>query len=238
MAIPVRSQSKAPHTSEPNQNDVSPLQAGDFLTRAEFERRYAAHPEIKKAELIEGIVYMPSPVRARQHGDPHFDLIGWMGQYRAVTPFLRGSDNATIRMDWLNEPQPDAMLRLDPEAGGNSHVDDDGYLQGAPEFIAEVAASSTSYDLHQKKAVYARQGVQEYLVLQTQEQLLTWFVLDEGRYVELLPGEAGVLRSRVLPGLWLEAEAFLAGDLAKVFATLQQGLASAEYVAFAAALSN
>lgn len=140
-------------------NGTPRLEAGDYLTRPEFERRYHAHPELKKAELIDGIVYMPSPVRADKHGDPHFDVIALLGFYRATTSGVRGSDNATIRVDLMNEPQPDVLLRLDPAAGGNSWIDGDGYLQGAPELIVEIAASSTSYDLHQKKAVYARHGV-------------------------------------------------------------------------------
>lgn len=151
------------------EDEIPALAAGDYMTRPEFERRYHAHPELKKAELIEGIVYLPSPVRADKHGDPHFDMIGWLGFYRMTTPGIRGSDNATIRFDFINEPQPDVLLRLDPALGGNSWIDGDGYLQGAPELVVEVATSSTSYDLHQKKATYARHGVQEYLVLQANE---------------------------------------------------------------------
>lgn len=126
---------------------------GDYLTRPAFERRYHAQPDIKKAELIEGIVYMPSPVRADRHGDPHFVMIGWLGVYQAATPGVRGSDNATLRLDFLNEPQPDILLRLDPALGGRSRLGADGYLEGSPEFIVEIAASSASYDMNQKKSV-------------------------------------------------------------------------------------
>ena len=41
---------------------ILPLEHGDHLTREEFERRYEAMPHVRKAELIEGVVYMPSPV--------------------------------------------------------------------------------------------------------------------------------------------------------------------------------
>ena len=217
---------------------VPRLEAGDYLTRPEFERRYHAHPEIKKAELIEGIVYMPSPVRADKHGDPHFDVITLLGFYRAVTPGVRGSDNATIRLDLLNELQPDVLLRLDPAVGGNSWIDGDGYLQGAPELIVEVAASSTSYDLHQKKAVYARHGVQEYLVFQVNEQQINWFSLRDGVYASLTADAAGIWRSRIFPDLWLAAAAFWLGDMPALMAVLQQGLASPEYVTFREQLSR
>jgi Uma2 family endonuclease len=217
-------------------NGTPPLVAGDYLTRPEFERRYHAHPEIKKAELIEGIVYMPSPVRADKHGDPHFDLIALLGVYRMATPGVRGSDNATIRFDLMNEPQPDILLRLDPEVGGNSWIDGDGYLQGAPELIIEIAASSTSYDLHQKKATYARHGVQEYLVFQMNERQVSWFTLHNGTY-ELLPTDTDqILRSQVFPGLWLAVTAFWADDMATVLGILQQGLASPQHQAFLAEL--
>ncbi|MEZ4622773.1 MAG: Uma2 family endonuclease [Caldilineaceae bacterium] len=137
---------------------IPPLQPGDFLTRAEFERRYHNHPDLKKAELIEGIVYMPSPDSAAYHGDPHFDLIGWLGVYCATVPGLIGSDNATLRLDNINEPQPDILLRLDTAHGGRSKIDEEGYLEGPVEFVVEVASSSASYDMNQKKATYARHG--------------------------------------------------------------------------------
>jgi Uma2 family endonuclease len=215
-----------------------PLESGDHLTRAEFERRYHLHPEIKKAELIEGVVYVASPVLVEQHGDPHFDVIVWLGLYRAGTAGIRGSDNATVRLDLENEPQPDALLRLASVLGGQSRVDEDGYLDGSPELVVEVAASSASNDLNKKKRVYARNGVPEYIVFQTYERRATWFVLREQGYEALTPDENGILRSEVFPGLWLDANAFWAGDMAKVLAVLQEGLASPEHAEFVAKLQE
>ncbi len=215
-----------------------PLQAGDFLTRAEFERRYHNHPNIKKAELIEGIVYMPSPVSAAYHGNPHFDLITWLGTYRASVPGLYGSDNATLRLDTINDPQPDALLYLDEEYGGRARLDAEGYLEGPAEFVLEVASSSASYDMNQKKATYARHGIQEYLVVLTRERRVAWFVLRDGNYAELTPDTAGVLRSESLPGLWLPTAALWKNDLAEMLATVQQGIASPEHNAFVEALTN
>lgn len=220
------------------QTDVPPLLAGDYLTRPEFERRYLAHPEIKKAELIEGIVYMPSPVRADSHGDPHFLIIGWLAHYQAATPSVRGSDNATLRLDYLNEPQPDAILRLDPERGGRSQIGGDGYLEGPPELIVEIAASSASYDMNQKKEVYARHGVPEYLVLLTLEQDVAWFVLRDGRYERQDPDADGILRSQSFPGLHLQPAAIWSNDLPALLAVLQQGLDSPEHAAFVEQLSG
>ncbi len=217
---------------------VPPLNNGDRLTRAEFERIYAAHPEIKKAELIEGVVYVPSPARHREHGKPHFHSIGWLSLYSASTPGVEGSDNATLRLDFENEPQPDALLFLSPEYGGTARVGEDGYLEGAPELILEVSASSASYDLNQKKRVYARNGVPEYIVYLAYEQRITWFVLRDGVYVEQQPDGDGVLKGERFPGLWLLPGALLAGNLSGVLETLQQGLDSQEHKTFCAALAR
>src|SRR3989442_10899096 len=157
---------------------IPPLQAGDRLTPVEFLRRYEAMPELKKAELIEGVVYMPSPVRAGAHSDPHFDLIGWLALYRAMTPGVQGGDNATLQLDLgLNVPQPDAHLRILPEYGGRSRTNEDGYLTGSPEWVGEVAASSASYDLHDKLKAYERNHVQEYVVWRVLDETIDWFVL-------------------------------------------------------------
>jgi len=205
------------------------LEPGDHLSRAEFERRYRLHPEIKKAELVEGVVYMPSPTRFHQHGRPHSDIVTWLGTYRAATPGVLGADNATLRLDFENEVQPDALLRLESKLGGRSRVTEDDYLEGSPELVVEVAASSAAYDLYAKRRVYARTGVQEYLVVQVVDRRVDWFVLREGVYETLVPDENGILRSEVFPGLALQPEAFLSGDLATVLEVLQQELAKSEH---------
>jgi len=216
---------------------IPPLESGDHLSRAEFERRYEAHPEIKKAELIEGVVYVASPVRFRQHGLPHSMVIAWLATYWAATPGVSVGDNATLRLEEDNELQPDAMMRLEPELGGRSWIDEEDYVNGAPELIVEVAASSAALDLHKKLHLYERIGVQEYVALQMYEQRVDWFVLREGRYQRLEPDEAGVLRSQVFPGLWLDPQALLKGDLAAVLKVLQEGLASEEHAEFVGRLT-
>ena len=215
-----------------------PLNAGDRLSRAEFERLYQAHPEIKKAELIEGVVYMASPVRFAQHSRPHIAIVTWLGVYEAATPGVSGGDNATVRLGFDNEPQPDALLRLEPERGGHSHIAADDYLEGPPELIVEIAASSAAFDLHDKKWAYQRNGVPEYLVVQVYEQRVDWFILREGDYESLLPDEAGILRSEIFPGLWLQPDPLWSGDLAGLLAVLQEGIASPEHAAFTARLQG
>ena len=226
---------REPHT--PLAAPIPPLATGDRLSRDEFERRYSAMPDVKKAELVEGVVYMPSPVSVEQHASPHCELITWLGVYRAGTPGVQGADNATIRLDIDNEPQPDAILRILPKFGGRTRTVG-GYVEGGPELVAEVAASSVSYDLHDKLNSYRRNGVQEYVVWRVWDKAIDWFVLRGGRYQLLVTVPQGLYVSEVFPGLWLDPAALLGGDLARVLAVLQDGLASAEHAAFVSKLQQ
>ncbi|MGI0492351.1 Uma2 family endonuclease [Alkalinema pantanalense CENA528] len=211
---------------------VPPLENGDHLSRSEFEQRYQAMAQHCKAELIEGIVFMASPVRARNHGKPHAAIMGWLFSYWQATPGIELLDNPTVRLDAVNEPQPDACLRIETSVGGRSRITEDDYVEGAPELVVEIAASSASYDLHSKKQVYCRNGVQEYLVWRVLDHALDWFVLDDGQYVPLLAHSDGFLKSQIFPGLWLADTDLLSGNLARVVSVLQLGLESAEYQAF------
>jgi Uma2 family endonuclease len=214
------------------------LENGDSLSRAEFERRYDAMPDLKKAELIEGEVYVGSHVRYRQHGKPHGQLMTWIGTYTAGTPGLGAGDNGSIRLDLDNEPQPDVFLMIEPEHGGRVRISEDDYVENAPELVAEVAASSVSYDLGKKLHVYRRNEVREYIVWRVQDREVDWFVLREGKYEPLAAGADGLLRSEVFPGLWLDSAALLRGDLATVLAVVQRGLASPEHVDLVARLKR
>jgi Uma2 family endonuclease len=206
------------------------LESGDHLTLKEFERRYNAMPHLKKAELIEGRVYMSSAVRM-SHSGAHAKVIIWLGYYGVNTPGTEVHDNGTVRMDDENEPQPDASLRI-VTSDGKSTAGTDDYLEGAPELIVEVAGSSASYDLHEKFEVYQRNGVKEYLVWQLYENRLDWFILQDGKYLALEPDDNGILRSRVFPGLELAVDALLAGDMATVVAEVQNGLQTEAHAQF------
>jgi Uma2 family endonuclease len=216
----------------------APLESGDRLTSPEFERRYLASPHIHKAELIEGVVYVASPVRATRHGRPHGIIMAWLGVYWAATPGVDLQDNATVRLDADNEPQPDALLRIEPEVGGNSYISEDDYIEGAPELIVEVAASSASYDLNDKLNAYRRNGVREYIVWQIYENQVDWFLLQEGRYVPLTADERGIIRSQVFPGLWLSVNGLLQRNRTEILAVLQEGLQMVEHQAFAKRLNQ
>jgi Uma2 family endonuclease len=217
---------------------IPPLQSGDQLTRDEFERRFDATPDLKKAELLEGTVYMSPPVSFEFHGEPHADLLGWLAMYRAATVGIRVGDNSSLRLDLKNMPQPDAFMLIEPARGGQARIDEDGYVVGAPELIAEIAASSASLDLHIKQNVYRHHGAKEYLVWRTYDRELDYFILHNGRYDRLPAGADGVYRSEVFPGLWLAAAPLLAGDLAAVHRVLQQGVATAEHAAFVNRLAS
>lgn len=195
------------------------LESGDHLTRAEFHRRYCARPDVKKAELVEGVVYVASPVRADLHAEPHATIVTWLGAYRARNPGLRLDDNVTVLLDADTEVQPDACLwREEP---GGPRLTEDHYIEGAPQLVVEVAASSASYDLHEKLEAYRRNGVREYLVWRVRDEMLDWFRLREGQYVWVEPDQDGVIESEFFPGLRLPVPKLLADDLAGVLAALE-----------------
>jgi hypothetical protein len=217
-------------------DEVPPLEVGDRLTRDEFERRYEATPGVKKAELIEGVVYMPPPaVRFDYHATPHMFLATWIGTYMLATPGVLSGDNGSVRLDLNNEPQPDAALFIPSPFGGQSKVGPDGFLEGAPELAAEVSATTESIDLNAKLGAYLRNGVREYIVWRVRNRAIDWFALRHGKYEPLVPGSDGIIRSEVFPGLWLDPDAMI--NLRRtVLSALQKGLASPEHAEFVARL--
>jgi Uma2 family endonuclease len=222
----------------PGNGPVPPLKDGDRLTRDEFERRYLAMPDLKKAELIEGVVHVPSPVRQRFHGRQHSHFNFWLCAYEGRSPGVEVGDNSTVRLSIDNMPQPDCLLFIQPEHGGKVRIDDDGYIEGAPDLVAEIAASSVSLDLGKKLDAYRRNGVREYVVWKVLERQIDWFVNGDDGFEPLIPDSDGILRSTIFPGLWLEPAALLRGDVYEVLALVQQGLSSREHVDFVAQLEK
>ncbi len=211
------------------------LHNGDHLTQAEFHRRYEAYPKDVKFELIGGIVYMASPLK-RKHGTHHFKLSLVLSLYEAATPGIEGADNMTAILGEESEPQPDLMLRLLTECGGQSKYNEEDYLVGAPELVAEVAHSSKAIDMGRKRQDYLEAGVQEYIVLCIEEQELHWFHFPSRK--KLKADRKGVWKSRVFPGLWIHGPALLARDSARLMATVQQGLATPDHAKFARQLAE
>ncbi|MGD0092276.1 MAG: Uma2 family endonuclease [Planctomycetota bacterium] len=211
------------------------LVAGETLTWEEFERRWDADPELKFAELIGGRVYMPPPL-SDPHGEADAAAGGCLFNYVARTPGCKTATSATCRL-LRDAPQPDLYLSIRESHGGRSRVRGK-YLHGAPELIVEICLSSAEYDLHEKKNLYERAGVDEYVAVLLHEQEVRWFRLEGGKYVLLEPDAKGVFRSIVFPGLWLNAPALFAGDAQALLKTLECGLASAEHAEFVRLLAS
>lgn len=216
----------------PPSNAIPPLANGDRLTRPEFERRAQALGTSTKAELVEGVVYMAAALRFQSHGQPHANIMTWLGNYRVVTPGVLLGDAPTVRLDEGNQPQPDGVMVIEARCGGRSWIGVDDYLEGAPELVVEIAASSAAIDLGDKKRAYCRNGIQEYIVWQIFDRRLDWFALQDGDYIDLPVATDGTIRSRVFPGLWLAVADLLTDNMPQVLATLQRGLASGEYQSF------
>ncbi len=216
---------------------LPPLNNGDRLNAAEFCRRWEAMPNLKRAELIGGQVYMNPPVSAGSHGIPHGQILYWLGHYSATTDGVEYIPESSVHFGPQDLPQPDAILRIKDRFGGTSHLVDNE-LHGAPEFVVEIAASSASYDLFDKKQRYRENGVQEYLVWVVHERRFVWFALESTGYVELAQPRNGIIKSRVFPGLWLDTKGMLANNWPKFLATAKSGMESPEYIEFAKTLKS
>jgi Uma2 family endonuclease len=215
---------------------MPPLESGDRLDQKTFHERYEAMPEDARAELIGGIVHMPSPVKPK-HARMHARVMSWLVDYEDATPGVEGFDNATVILGEEGEPQPDGCLIISPESGGQMHYNIDEFLVGAPELVAEVASSTESIDLHAKRDDYQHAGVQEYLVVALRQARVFWFARSPSGFQELQPAWDGLLRSQMFPGLWLDPAALLRRDGNRLREVLQQGLNSPEHAAFVARLT-
>ena len=220
-----------PVTGDSSSLGRPPLESGDRLSRAEFHRRYSLYPEIKKAELVDGVVIVGGPVYAR-HSEFHADFGTLLGFYRAHTPGLRVADSQSVILDDLNEIQPDLCVRFDLPAGGGVERTEEGLCVGPPEFVVEVAASSAAYDLHSKLELYRRSGVGEYLVILAYEREVRLYRLADGVYKLIGADEDGVLRSQVLPGFWFRADWFWEGRVAESVELVEEGIDSPEHREF------
>jgi Uma2 family endonuclease len=192
-----------------------PFENGDSLHSQEFLRRYERMPQLKKAELIEGVVYMGSPTSIR-HAKPDNLIQLWLGAYASLHPETEALTNVTVILDPENTVQPDALLRRLPAHGGLTRENEQGYLVGPPELIVEIASSSASIDLRDKKRAYCRNGVREYIVWLVAERRLEWLCLETDDYHPQPADLRNHLHSRVFPGLILPVEPLLACDTATV----------------------
>lgn len=210
---------------------VPSLRDGERLTRDEFERRYDVMPDGRKAELLRGVVCLASPVR-RRHGRPHARLLYWLQAYEEATPGVETAVDVTVRLDLESEPQPDAILCVEPSLGGQTRTGPEDYIEGPPELVAEVSAGTLRRDLGVKLEVYREKGVLEYVVLRTGRREADWFHLDGTSYERIEAGEDGILRGIVFPGLWLDPRALFRGDLRRLREVVQAGTSTPEHARF------
>ena len=193
------------------------LAEGDRMDREEFHRRYLLRPDLHRVELIEGVVHMPMPISWTDHADPHKFMVTWAGIYEARHPGIKAGTPASVFLDGRNQPEPDALLF----SKASGILGADGYLHGAPEVVIEIANSTLTRDLREKKDAYERNGVREYIVWRVQDYAIDWFQLRNGRFERREPDADGIIESEVFPGLRLNVTKALEGDLAGVLAEVR-----------------
>ncbi len=211
------------------------LVTGQRMTVAEFLRRWEYLPDLKNAELIDGVVYVPSPV-SLDHGSFDAQIIWWLTQYAHSTPGCKSGNNST----WLmldSAPQPDAYLRILPSHGGQSRVDRK-YAAGAPELAVEICLTSTEVDFGPKLALYQRAGVREYITIEVFRKRIVWRVLENGVYLYQTAPADGILRSHVFPGLWLDVAAYWEDNGTRMSDALNAGLSTEDHQRFVKALAS
>ena len=215
---------------------LPPLMNGQHLDQPTFHERYEAMPDGTWAELVGGRVYMPSPLR-NEHGEHDDHVAFWVVRYKRSAKGLRSGKNSTVILGRFGETQPDGHLRIPEEFGGQTHIEL-GYIVGAPELVIEIARSSRSYDLNEKKSEYDEAGVKEYVVVELDPDRVHWFIRRGDHFEDLSPGTDGIYRSEVFPGLWLNPSAMLNGDLPALLETLNSGLQSKEHAEFVQTLAS
>ncbi len=228
---------KSAERKSTSRRTLPPLENGDCMDQKTFHARYQAMGDDVRAELIGGIVYMASPQKL-PHGRTNKNVGRLLDAYEDATEGTESLATITNILGPDSQPEPDDCLRILPEYGGQTHEDDQGYLNGSPELIVETAATSESRDLHQKKTDYEKNGVREYVSVALRSKAVFWFVLEDGKFEERQPDPDGIYRSRVFPGLWIDPKALLRGDRKKLLEVLRQGLASKEHAAFVAKLAS
>lgn len=213
---------------------VSELQTGMRINRERFHTLYEQTPEDFRAELIGGVVYVRGRVRVA-HGHMCVVLGSVIHSYGVDTPGVEALLHVTLLLGDDSEPEPDILLRVLPEFGGQCQNTADDYVAGPPELIAEIAYCEGDIDLQAKHHDYSRYGVREYVVVTLEEKKIRWFDLPADR--ELEPDADGILRVRSFPGLWINCPALFQGDAEQLKTTLDSGLATPEHAAFIQQLS-
>ena len=216
---------------------VPPFEDGDVMDQPTFHALYLETPKGFRAELIEGVVQMPSPVQ-RRHAQPSRKVSQWLGAFADATEGTDAFNEITAILAKDSEPQPDHSLIVLPEAGGQTSVSSEDYVIGAPELALEVSNTSVLIDLHAKKQMYDKYGVREYIVVETKRRVVHWFVRRVDQFVPLKVDADGILKSKCFPGLWLESSALFDRSAARLLTTLKLGLATPEHAKFAAKLQS
>jgi hypothetical protein len=233
MKVPV-----AKPVTTPPKRFVPPFENGDRLDQKTFHDLYERTPFRFRAELVDGIVYLkiPKPVRLRRR--PRLSLSVWLGAYEAETEGVQIAMHATNILIDRNETHPYQTVIVDPALGGRTSINADDFVEGGAELLVEIAERSCSLPYHKKFEQYQKANVREYIIVNLESRNFNWFTNTANGFQPIKPNADGIMKSRVLPGLWLDREATLNDNNKRVRAVLDSGLASPEHAKFVTKLQR
>lgn len=137
---------------------------------------YVTWPDDERWELIDGEAYNMTPAPSVRHQKIANNLNILLSTHpkKRAECFVGIAPTDVVFSD-PDVVQPDVFVVCDEDKITEPNI------QGAPDLIIEVISPNTALkDKREKKALYERYGVREYIILDPTDQYVERFVLEEG----------------------------------------------------------
>lgn len=158
----------------------------------------------ERVELFKGKIFKMSPAPNMRHQEINLNLIQiLLPKFRTQTcnffiaPFdvrlpKKGKDDKEV----FTVVQPDLCIVCD-----DSKLDSKGCI-GAPDLVIEILSPGNSKkEMKHKFELYEEAGVKEYWVVRPEEENITIYTLENGKYIGLKPVVEDYVNSPLFPDL-------------------------------------
>ena len=158
---------------------------------------YLTWPDEERWEIVAGVAYNMTPAPGIKHQNVVINFSSYLKQQlkgKPCRPFVAPTDVVLSNHDIV---QPDIFVVCDEKKITETDI------QGAPDLVVEVLSPATALkDKREKKALYERSAVREYIIIDPIELYLERFVLKGKRYGESeIFGPQEVLPLHTLKGI-------------------------------------